>query len=277
LYYGTYAIPSVENESVQLFAVIGGNKANAYAVIRDIDTITTSTQGNKLEKVSITNFKDHKTDSFTNATAGGYTFSYGGNDYFIRGLEQVDTLFNNKNLMYKLVKSDTPTYFGVNFLSYNYITEHINEVVSNVYHACYFNGYTNNSETSEKINLVYNDLYDNDAVPVTDTNLNSFIITDDNEASNISVGDYVNNISFYNNQGEAEKYNLIPGITRVITKVFINVDARNEFNYKGTKYHINVSKTSDGNLIETKSGKRGFYLFTTLDPVYISKTNYVIR
>ncbi len=277
LYYGTYAIPSVENESVQLFAVIGGNKANTYAVIRDIDTITTSTQGNKLEKVSITNFKDHKTDSFTGAKAGGYTFSYGGNDYFIRGLETEDVLFKNKNLMYKLVKSDTPSYFGVNFLSYNYITEHINEVVSNVYHACYFNGYKNDSETSETIKLVYNDLYDNDAAPATDANLNSFIITDDNEASNISVGDYVNNISFYNNQGEAEKYNLIPGITRVITKVFVNVDARNEFNYKGTKYHINISQTSDGNLIETKTGKRGFYLFTTLDPVYISKSNYVVR
>lgn len=278
LYYGTYAIPSVENASVQLFAVIGGNKTNAYAVIRDIDTINTSTLNNKLEKVSIKNFKDYKTSSFSSTDVSGYTFSYGGNEYFIRGTEDKSVLFADKNCMYKLVKSETPAYFGVNFLSYNYITEHVSEVVSNVYHACYFNGYKNESEVDSPIKLVDNGLYDsNSSKPVTDNNLNLFIVSDNNEASNISVGDYINNISFYNNLGESEKYNLIPGITRVITKVFVNVDARNEFTYKGTKYHINVENLPDSNLIETTSGKRGFYLFTTLDPVYISNTNYVIR
>lgn len=77
--------------------------------------------------------------------------------------------------------------------------------------------------------------------------------------------------------GEAEKYNLIPGITRVITKVFVNVDSRNEFYYKSKKYRLNVEWIKNAMLIETKSGKRGFYLFTTLDPVYISHTGFITR
>ena len=105
--------------------------------------------------------------------------------------------------MYKLVNSDTPTYFGVNFLSYNYITEHVNEVITNVYNAYYFNGYKNTSSVSESVKLQSTDLYDEGTCPVTSSNLNSFIITNETEASNISVGDYVNNISFYNNVGEA--------------------------------------------------------------------------
>lgn len=282
IYYGTYAIPSVPEMAdemdqevntrleVKLFSVIAGSKANSYAIIRDLGTIT-----NKLIPVEITNYKEQKNTGF-GAEANGFKFSYGGDDYFIRRIadKTIDKIYTP---MYKLVNSDTPTYFGVNFLSYNYITEHVNEVITNVYNAYYFNGYENGSSVSESVKLKLTKLYDNGTCPVSDTNLNLFIITNETEASNISVGDYVNNISFYNNIGEAEKYNLIPGITRVITKVFVNVDARNEFYYKGSKYHINTSALGDGSLIETTAGKRGFYLFTTLDPVYISNTHYVVR
>lgn len=282
IYYGTYAIPSVPETAdemdqevntrceVKLFSVIAGSKANSYAIIRDLGTIT-----NKLISVEITNYKEQKNTGF-GAEADGYIFSYGGDDYFIRRItdKTIDKIYTP---MYKLVNSDTPTYFGVNFLSYNYITEHVNEVITNVYNAYYFNGYENGSSVSESVKLKLTKLYDNGTCPVSDTNLNLFIITNETEASNISVGDYVNNISFYNNIGEAEKYNLIPGITRVITKVFVNVDTRNEFYYKGSKYHINTNALGDGSLIETTAGKRGFYLFTTLDPVYISNTHYVVR
>lgn len=285
MYYGTYAIPSVPEVTdemdqevntrleVKLFSVIAGTKANSYAIIHDLGTITT----NKLIPVEITNYKDSKADNGTSAKAKGFTFSYGGNDYFVRGISARPQEGGIYTAMYKLVNSDTPTYFGVNFLSYNYITEHVSEVITNAYNAYYFNGYKNTSSVAAAVNLQTTDLYDEGICPVTSSNLNSFIITNETEANNISVGDYVNNISFYNNVGEAEKYNLIPGITRVITKVFVNVDARNEFYYKGSKYHLNIGALSDGNLIETTSGKRGFYLFTTLDPVYISDTNYVVR
>lgn len=279
MYYGTYAIPSNLNDNktaeVKLFSIIAGTKANSYAVIQDLTTITTTTSLNKLIPVKIKNYKEQKDDNDTKTEIGGYTFSYGGNDYFTRIINEQQADGSIYTGMYKLVTSDTPTYFGVNFLSYNYITENVSEVITNAYDAYYFNGYKNNSSVGETISLENTDLYNGGSCPVTDTNLNSFIITSELEANSISVGDYVNNISFYNNKGEAEKYNLIPGITRVITKVFVNVDARNEFYYKGSKYHINSNVLS--NLIETASGKRGFYLFTTLDPVYISNTNYVVR
>lgn len=297
MYYGTYAIPVIPlsqtnipegdeqghtdkanvKVEVKLFSVIAGTKANSYAIIHDLGTITTTTVTNKLIPANIKNYKEGKNETGTKSEVEGFTFSYGGNDYFIRSISAMPKNGGIYTAMYKLVNSDTPSYFGVNFLSYNYITEHVSEVITNAYNAYYFNGYKNTSSIATSVNLQPTGLYDEGTCPVTDTNLNSFIITNETEANNISVGDYVNNIAFYNNTGEAEKYNLIPGITRVITKVFVNVDARNEFYYKGSKYHINIGALLDGNLIETTSGKRGFYLFTTLDPVYISDTNYVVR
>ena len=152
---------------------------------------------------------------------------------------------------------NTPAYFGVNFLSYNYITTNVNEAITDVYHAYYFNGWVNKSNMSESLvqpatvtdkGLQRGELYkDSQDVPVTDTNLNTFIVVNEVEASHISVGDYVNNIAYYNNVGEAEKYNLIPGITRVISKVFVNVDSRMEFYYNGKKYRINVAALENSN------------------------------
>ena len=111
---------------------------------------------------------------------------------------------------------------------------------------------------------------------------NKNIPTGDIEASLISVGDYVNNIAFNNQKGECERYNLIPGVTRIINKVFVNVDARNEFYYLGKRYHINTNQDPNKgevgvNLIKTNGGKQGFYLFTALDPVYINHYNQITR
>lgn len=278
LYYGVYAIPNSADASVTLFAVTGGLKANSYAVISDIDTITTQTTKNVL-KLQTVHVKETKAE-ISPVDAEGYTFSYGGNEYFMS---------KEQNKLYKKLQEDTPTYFGVNFLSYNYITTNVNEAITDVYHAYYFNGWVNKSDMSESLvqpatvtdkGLQRGELYkDPQDAPVTDTNLNTFIVVNEVEATHISVGDYVNNIAYYNNVGEAEKYNLIPGITRVISKVFVNVDSRMEFYYKGKKYRINVAalENSNAQLIETKTGKRGFYLFTTHEPVYISKTNFITR
>lgn len=278
LYYGTYAIPDSANAKISLFSVTGGNKVNSFATINDLDIITTSTIKNVLKFTENVTVKEDKNSETTNIS--GYTFSYGGNEYFMSQTE---------NKLYKKMQAKPPTHFGVNFLSYNYITTNVNEAVTDVYHAYYFNGWVNKSTLSEPLvqpdgtedkGLQPGKLYeDSQEVPVTDTNLNTFIVVNEVEAANISVGDYVNNIAYYNNVGEAEKYNLIPGITRVISKVFVNVDSRNEFYYKGKKYRINVAalENSNAQLIETKAGKRGFYLFTALEPVYISNTNCITR
>ena len=44
MYYGTYAIPTISDNTtaeVKLFSVIAGTKAHSYAIIRDLETITT--------------------------------------------------------------------------------------------------------------------------------------------------------------------------------------------------------------------------------------------
>ena len=277
--YGTYAqlIPAsntVDVSTVKIFSVTGGLKYNSYATVQDIGIITENTLVNSLQPVVDSSIKD---SSNANIKAeSGYTFVFDGNDYF------VPKAFN---CIYKKAQSDTPDHFGVNFLSYNYLSDNIGDAITDVYHAYYFNGYKNDAQENQSVKIVDSALYSNKAVsddkeqerPVSETNLNMFIITNEVEAGLISVGDFVNNIAFNNNIGEAEKYNVIPGITRIINKVFVNVDAKSEFYYKGKKYYINVSALKNGQLIETKTGKRGFYLFTALEPVYISKSGYLTR
>lgn len=266
MYYGTYGLADYTKASIQIFSIIGGTTSESYAVIRDNGIISTKTLNNTLIKTNVAT--KTKTSDTSTTPKDVYTFSYAGNDY----------AFDKQNILYKNVSSESSAYTGVNFMSYNYLTNDPGEIITPVYSAYYFNGYINTSDNSAAVSLSDEKLlYDVDNTPVSKDNLNMFIITNDYEANNISVGDYVNNISFNNNIGEAETYNLIPGITRIISKVFVNVDAREEFTYKCKKYHINVANLSNGQLIETKAGKRGFYLFTALDPVYISNSNYVKR
>ena len=277
VYYGTYAYlekKAVDSTSepiptVHIFSVTGGLKVNSYATIDDLGLLTTNTVLNKL-KDEIVPIKDEAESEIREEN--GYVFTFDGNDFFVD--EELACI-------YKKIQSEKPTHYGVNFLSYNFISENVNDTITDVYHAYYFNGYVNSAELNESIKIDPSTLYNENGVeqeiPVPKENLNMFFITNEIEAQYISVGDYVNNIAFYNNVGEAEKYNVIPGITRIISKIFVNVDSRSEFYYKGKKYKINLSSLRNGHLIETKSGKRGFYLFTALEPVYISKTGFVTR
>ena len=281
-YYGTYALlkpvsAAVNSSTVQIFSVTGGLKAGSYATIQDVGTITEFTALNNLNSVTATAENPIKTKTGgteTENTSGNYyEFSFDGNEYLVQFKESIST-----SQIFKKSKAANPEYFGVNFLSYNYITENIGNAISYVSQACYFNGYANDSEISQTINIIDTAMYqDSQEIPVPPENLNTFIITNEREAKEISIGDYVNNITFYNNIGEAELYNLIPGVTRIIAKVFVNVDARLEFYYKGKKYKLNLEALPNGQLIETRTGKRGFYLFTALDPVYISKGHMITR
>ena len=58
------------------------------------------------------------------------------------------------NEIYKKYETTPASIFGVNFLSYNYITENVNEAVTDVFHAYYFNGYVNKSLYNESIDLM---------------------------------------------------------------------------------------------------------------------------
>lgn len=167
-----------------------------------------------------------------------------------------------------------PSIYGVNFLSYNYVSETSEEVLKNIRNAYYFNGKTNNAHSDlEPVDLIDTNLFFGEN-PTTDDALNTFIITDENEAADIAVGDLVENIAFNNNLGEATKFGLIPGVTRIAKKIFVNLTADNKFTYGGQKYSFNTSVAAP---IRTKSGRRGFYLFTALEPVLIDKNHRITR
>lgn len=196
LYYGVYGIPDIsvidegketeeDKSSVKLFSVTGGLKANSYAEITDLGTIYTTNINNPLTPctstytVKLSDTKVTDSTSLTDSSKDTYTFFYAGNDYAI-------SKKNNKvSVVYKKEEDDTPKYFGVNFLSYNYITEHVNEAVTDVYCAQYFNGYKNNTESlNAPITLVDASIYsDSQEVPVTEDNLNTFIVTNEVEAA----------------------------------------------------------------------------------------------
>lgn len=105
-----------------------------------------------------------------------------------------------------------------------------------------------------------------DAAPVTEVTKNMFIVTDDEQWDYIKVGSFVRNITFYNKPGEANRYKVIPGITRVIEKRFVPVDANGYASYLGKQYQTNFQQ---GELGTSRQGAKGFYLFTTIDPVLI--------
>ena len=269
LFYGTYASPVLDASGDLDYICIQSvyNGQGKYAEIghnsdKDIYSSAT-TADNYWVKVQINEIEKD---------ASVYKFGYSGSQFAL------DTSNNSLNF-YILGVPSTPNAFGINFLSYNYITENVNEVVYDVYTAKYFNGYMINSsidvENSSIGELVDANIYVGDA-PVPKDTKNMFMVFDDYEASFISVGDYVNNITFFNQTGDATHYNLIPGVTRVIKKLFVNVGADCKFAYNGKKYQLTNKMYSQ--LIITNTGKRGFYLFTAIDPVLISgKYGYITR
>jgi len=301
--YGLYTMPIMNTntstlESVELFTITSGISGDKYAIVSDLGTITEDSLPIRLtsfiasavptqEGGADTSANIVKFDTATTAAdrKGYFKFIFNGDEYAVDASTGKD--------WYKRYLEDSASHFGVNFLSYNFLTNNVNDVISTVYDAYYFNGNQMWSEEDESVRFVANSSdYENAStngtlpamiyteeqeIPVSETNLNMFIICNDIEASLISVGDYVNNIAFHNNEGDAERYDMIPGITRIINKVFVNVDARSEFYYLGKKYMINTDPSTGIQLIKTNGGKRGFYLFTALDPVYINRYNQVTR
>ena len=144
---------------------------------------------------------------------------------------------------------------GINFLSYNYVKEDNNSILETITSAKYF------SDSA----LWY------DEMPVSVDNKNMFVIFDAEEwvDSKIKLGDYVKNITYENNEGETEEYQLIPGLTKVIRKQFVTVN-NGEITYQGKKYAFNDEYT------DVINNKKGFYLITCTSPVLI-KDNSIER
>lgn len=144
---------------------------------------------------------------------------------------------------------------GINFLSYNYIYDVSDGVIANVSSARYF------SEAA---------LWEEGGCPVSEDTKNMFILTDVSTFDDkfIKLGDYVKNITYNNEAGQTEEYQLIPGLTKVIRKQFVQVNDET-ITYQGHPYKYN------GDAVEYK-GNYGFYLITCTAPVLI-ENNKVTR
>ena len=251
--YGNYAAYNASTGCIHLFEVGAGDVAGK---VYDIDILDT---------------KDIEKEEFVIEGESGdtsvmvYPFSVNATKY---GLGVDDNKF------YIEEETGTPGVYGYAFMSYNYTNESSEEVLSNIRKCYYFNGKANTAgKISDNVVLEDTDLFNGNA-PVNADCLNMFIIADEREAARITKYDLVQNITFYNNIGDATKYGLIPGVTRVINKVFVTLTASNEFTYNAKKYTFNSNIVAP---IQTKTGKRGFYLITTVDPVLISSKNVLTR
>lgn len=244
--FGNYGALSADNKQLYIFSVYSGAEGSAVDTVKTFDVSTLV----KSEDASI---------------AGEYTFNFSNGNYSVKA---------DGKMFHKEEETGEISAYGVNFLSYNYLSENSEEVLCNVRNAHYFNGKNNTAANPyTPVTLEDSSLFGDNA-PVSEDTLNMFIITDEYEASNIKVGDYVENIAFFNNTGEATKFGLIPGITRITGKIFINVTIDNKFTYKGKKYSYD---NTIGALIRTSTGRRGFYLYTATDAVLIDKNHIIVR
>lgn len=244
--FGNYGALSADNKQLYVFSVYSGAEGSLVDTVKTFDVSTLV----KAEDASI---------------AGEYMFNFSNSNFSVKA---------DGKLFHKEEETGEISAYGVNFLSYNYLSDNSEEVLCNVRNAHYFNGKNNTAANSySPVKLEMSQLFGENA-PVSEDTLNMFIITDEYEASNIKVGDYVENITFYNNIGEATKFGLIPGVTRITSKVFVNVTVDNKFTYKGKKYTYD---NTIGALIRTSTGRRGFYLFTATDAVLIDKNHIIVR
>lgn len=115
------------------------------------------------------------------------------------------------------------------------------------------------------------DLWADGNTPVSEVTKNMFIVTDDDQWDYIKVGSLVRNIAFKNENGIANTYKVIPGVTRVIEKRFVPVTATGEAAYRGKVYQMDGTISPD-ELGVSRQGVHGFYLYTTIDPVLIEVT-----
>lgn len=166
--------------------------------------------------------------------------------------------FDNLNIpVYKHIKR-----YGVNFLSYVYDADNAEELREPIRYAQLFNA-TGVDET-----------------PVPADVKNLFIVTNKDEANKIGKGDLIDNDGYDEELNPQGDKNIIPGLTRVLSKTWISVNVDNiadlqdgtvsikdaTFTYAGKVYKYS------GNAIYDKAfGKVGFYLYKTIEPVHLAK------
>lgn len=193
----------------------------------------------------------------------------------------------------RIIKSSENNYYNCSFLSYNYITEDLEagapvfgdfnarHAVAKIENVRYFNdpsvGYLDNGNNSTSDPSLYQ-------TPANKTTFSVFICTNEQDAQELLVGDYVNNLTMGTFDGQPanvrdkDNYKIIPGVTKVTSKLFVNVEPDMTYTYKGKKY-----KGYNLDLIQTSTGargeytRRGFYVYTTTEAVAINEENFLTR
>ena len=171
---------------------------------------------------------------------------------------------NSKIYLYENSKNQ-----GITFLSYNYVQEEnsVYKFMENIGNVKYFDASVGIDSNNEG--------------PSSAAFKTMFICSDYTDAAELKVNDFVHNIAIDNINQVAQKYNVIPGVTRIVAKVFVPVIGQlsninkyvksaiisnGTFTYKGKAY-----SGYNGNVIyDNNFGTCGFYLFTALEPVKLN-------
>lgn len=263
--YGNYLVVNVSSS--------GMTQASIYKLYAKTTTTKTGrARTNDVFEVESQNFTSVNYDAENNIFYLRYPNSEDGVEYEIF----FGTKANPEPWMYAQTISDSSDMqYGVNFLSYNYDTKNPEDVVADISHAYYFN--TKNHyvdiigtpvHTATLSNLKELDLFYGNG-PVSDDVFNVIMVTNKEAADKVSVGDYINNIAFDNADGEAQKYYTIPGVTRVTSKMFVQLDSTNHFTYNAKTYALDVDNVPGGVIVDNNFGTRGFYLITTVEGIKI--------
>ena len=219
-----------------------GSLQKKSAKITDASIVKTNTDEGAAEFYYTINGVDLKT-SVTFKTAVYDEKEYITEIKFESREQKVEESASNKNV-----------YYGINFLSYDYIASDADGVKATLSNVKYFSDST---------------IWDGD-VPVAEDNKNMFIVTNKESWKDVQlkVGDYVRNITFNNKPGETEQYKLIPGLSRILKKQFIQVKD-GSVTYKGKVY------TYVGEYDTAENNNQGFYLITCVSPVLIENDSIV--
>ena len=225
-----------------------GNFDNANKVL-NVCQITKN--GSKADNVKYSTLKQSK-ESVPDEDSSVYFFTLAGNTIKVKVTEDGDayTFDFYKEVSNSDGSGDTSIY-SIAFLSYNYYDDSSSNVISEISKACLFS-------TSGETAIFSGSTISDSSVS------NVFAVFNKDEADKIAVGDLVENAA---ESSTAAQLHLIPGLTRIIKKIFVTVSLDKSFTYNGA---VCSYKGELDDLIEDPgSGVKGFYLFTAVDPVKI--------
>ena len=252
--YGKASYPATNGNPEEYLGVYGYSDSTSYPAIVELYHLTVNTSDttkNSFRKVS---GSPVETDGIGKFIVDSSAF----------------ILDVSANKFYKLKNSTTDQHV-VSFLSYEYSTQDINDITDiftdtyYFYDSSMFVGNTPVSLSSKNIFMCFDDNCKGDS--------NKSTYNSSTESRGIKVGDLVKNIAF-EDETQSNVYHVIPGLTKIISKVFVSVDELNgQFTYKGNVYTLNLDNV---NLIDDGRGVKGFYLFVATEAVLINAKDHTI-